>query len=104
MPPIIESGALIAALAGRVKLRENEAEAAERRDEGGDDGGAENGNARHVAAVGAGLRVAAAARHVAAMPPKKCPAQHADQSEHQTHHQTDRVDNHKPSLSCCWSE
>ena len=84
------------------KLRENEAEPAEGRDKGGDDGGAEDGDARRVAAVGAGFHVTAAAGHVAAMA-EEVPEHHADQREDQPHHQTDSVDNHKPSLSC-WLE
>ena len=62
------------------KLRENEAEPAEGRDERGDDGRAENGDARRIAAVRARLHVTAAARHVVAMP-EEVSGHHTDQGE-----------------------
>ena len=85
-PPSIESGALTSALLVLGNWRENEAEPTKGRDEGGDDGGAENGDARRIAAVGARLHVTAAARHVAAMP-EEVPEQHAKQGENQARDQ-----------------
>jgi len=84
-------------VARRGELREDEAEPAERRDERGDDGGTENGDARRITAVRARFHVAAASVHVPAMP-EEMPKQHAGQREHQSHHQAKSVDNHKSSL------